>query len=77
MRFLLEAFPQMELVPQQPVLGGPGLSGEAVLPGGRRQRLLSPEQAALVQRFDPGGELDTAGFFISKFRKRPAPPAAS
>lgn len=70
MRFALEAFPQLELVPQEPHLGGPGLSGSITLPCGRVQWLLDPGQAALVQRFDPGGELDTAGFFIAKFRKR-------
>ena len=37
--------------------------------GGGTLRLLSPEDAALVQRFDPAAPLDTIGFFIAKFQK--------
>lgn len=33
-------------------------------------RGLTRQEAALVQRFDPSGPRDTAGFFIAKFRKR-------
>ncbi|KAI8472058.1 MAG: S-adenosyl-L-methionine-dependent methyltransferase [Monoraphidium minutum] len=58
----------LELERQPLVLGGPGLSG----PG-----WLSPEEASLVQRFDPGaGPDDTIGFFIARFRKT-APTAAA
>ena len=59
-RWLLDSFPCMRLVPQAPHLGGPGLVG-----GG----LLTREEAPLVQRFDPDAALDTIGFFISKFEK--------
>ena len=37
-----------------------------VLPGGA---WLTPEEAALVQRFDPSGPLDTIGFFAARFVK--------
>jgi hypothetical protein len=30
---------------------------------------LSNEEAAMVQRFDPGGPADTIGFFVAKFKK--------
>lgn len=44
------------------MLGSPGLTG---------QGLLTAEEAALVQRFDPGGgEDDTMGFFIAKLVKQ-------
>lgn len=44
-------------------LGGPGIVGES-------DGWLSPEEAALVQRFDPGaGEDDPIGFFIARFVK--------
>eukprot|EP00775_Hariotina_reticulata_P000938 gene938-1264_t len=29
----------------------------------------NPEEAAMVQRFDPGGPDDTIGFFVAKFKK--------
>ena len=59
----------LELVEAAPQLAGPGLTG--TIPNGRGgvQRLLSAEEAALVQRFDPSGELDTIGFFIAKIKK--------
>jgi hypothetical protein len=62
----------MELVPQHPhVVGGPGLHGSISRPDGSAQRLLTPQQAALVQRFDPGDDdMDTVGFFIAKFVKQ-------
>lgn len=50
----------------------PSNTGTLTLPDGTTQQLLTPAEAALVQRFDPSAELDTIGFFISKFRKRPA-----
>jgi hypothetical protein len=50
---------QLERAPL--MLGGPGLEG----PG-----WLSPEEAALVQRWDPGaGPDDTIGFFVARLRK--------
>lgn len=60
----------MKLVPQNPRLGGMGLTGS--VPGdqeGKIMGLLSEEEAALVQRFDPSSDLDTTGFFIAKFQK--------
>ena len=66
--FALKTFP-LELVQQQPRLGGPGLTGGCIHEDGYREEWLTAEQAALVQRFDPCGELDTIGFFIAKFCK--------
>lgn len=34
MRYLLDTYPFMRLVPQSPRLGGPGLVGAVALPGG-------------------------------------------
>ncbi|WIA10672.1 hypothetical protein OEZ85_010852 [Tetradesmus obliquus] len=65
-RYVLDRWPQMRLVQQPLLLGGPGLVG----PG-----WLTAVEAQLVQRFDPvpgGGssqEEDTMGFFIAKFKK--------
>ena len=60
-RYVLDKFPCMKLVSQGPYhLGGTGLVSTS----------LSSEECKLVQRFDPTDkELDTAGFFISKFVK--------
>ncbi len=69
MRYTLDTHPFMHLVPQTPPLGGPGLQGEVALQGGAMLRLLSADEAALVQRFDPSAALDTIGFFIAKFVK--------
>lgn len=65
-RYVLDKWPQMQLVQQPLVLAGPGLTG----PG-----LLTAAEAQLVQRFDPaaglaGGADDTIGFFIAKFVKQ-------
>lgn len=70
MRWLLDSHPELQLVPQAPRLGQPGLAGTVTLPDGSMQQLLTPAEAELVQRFDPSAELDTIGFFIAKFRKR-------
>jgi len=61
-RFALDRWRGALQLEQQPlVLGGPGLQGDA---------WLTAEEAALVQRFDPGGtEDDTIGFFVARFRK--------
>ena len=69
MLYVLERYPFMKLVPQEPRLGGPGLAGKVALPDGSRVRLLSEGDAALVQRFDPAAPLDTIGFFVAKFQK--------
>lgn len=37
----------------------------------RHEAWLTPEEAAMVQRFDPA-ETDCTGFFVAKFRKRMA-----
>lgn len=59
-RFLLNRFPDLRLVKQEPHVGGRGLIGD---------NWLSPSEAECVQRFDPRDELDTIGFFIAKFVK--------
>eukprot|EP00882_Tetradesmus_deserticola_P023879 GHRQ01026037.1.p1 GENE.GHRQ01026037.1~~GHRQ01026037.1.p1 ORF type:complete len:144 (-),score=30.91 GHRQ01026037.1:410-841(-) len=65
-RYVLDRWPQMQLVQQPLVLGGPGLIGAS---------WLTAAEAQLVQRFDPvpgscsSQEEDTIGFFIAKFRK--------
>lgn len=64
-RHVLDTFPEMQLVPQSPVIAGPGLTA-----GSGNERWLTAEEAALVQRFDPAGSQDTIGFFIAKFQKR-------
>ena len=71
MRWLLDNYPELQLVQQAPRLGQPGLTGTLTLPDGSTQ-LLTEAEAGLVQRFDPSAELDTIGFFISKFVKAPA-----
>lgn len=68
MRYALDTWPQLRLVLQPLVLGRPGLttpSGGAL----EGEEWLTPHEAALVQRFDPGGAHDTIGFFIAKFTK--------
>ncbi|GAQ77725.1 hypothetical protein KFL_000030055 [Klebsormidium nitens] len=69
-RYALETYPCLRLVPQEPRLGGPGLVGGGdVFDGtGYREWLREGEQNS-VQRFDPDGPLDTIGFFIAKFQK--------
>ena len=69
-RYLLDKYSFMKLVPQTPHLGGIGLTGS--IPGGQDGKimgLLNDDEAKLVQRFDPSSELDTTGFFIAKFEK--------
>jgi 16S rRNA C967 or C1407 C5-methylase (RsmB/RsmF family) len=64
-RYVLDKWPQMRLVQQSLLLGGPGLVGPA---------WLTAAEAQLVQRFDPvpgsciSGDEDTMGFFIAKFQ---------
>ncbi|CAK4083038.1 unnamed protein product [Aphanomyces euteiches] len=57
-RHALDTYP-LELVAQTPFLGETGLTNQ----------VLSPEEAARVQRFDPSSSSDTMGFFCAKFIK--------
>ncbi|XP_078655899.1 tRNA (cytosine(72)-C(5))-methyltransferase NSUN6-like [Branchiostoma floridae x Branchiostoma belcheri] len=67
---LLNTFPCLELVPQTPYLGGPGLPGTS----------LTQAQLQMLQRFEPWrgnrtenshpSDTDTIGFFIAKFVKK-------
>jgi len=69
-RYVLDSYgDSVELVAQSPRLGGPGLSGTIANGRGGTQSLLTEQEAGLVQRFDPSGEVDTIGFFIAKFKK--------
>lgn len=68
-RYLLDKFPCMELVKSDYHIGLPGLTGVVSL-NGKSYALLREEEAPLVQRFDPGGALDTMGFFIAKFQRK-------
>ena len=67
--FVLRTFPNIQLVPQQPRLAEPGLTGHYIHHDGKREEWLTPQQADLVQRFDPCSQSDTIGFFIAKFQK--------
>ena len=69
--FVLQSFAKMQLVPQEPHLAGPGLTGHYTHEDGYREEWLLPAQAQLVQRFDPCSIADTIGFFIAKFCKLP------
>lgn len=72
-RWFLDRYPQLQLVPQVPQLGGPGLVGHAEVPhsgGGRRtEQWLTEDEAALVQRFDTSVGVDAIAFFVAKFKK--------
>lgn len=67
-RYLLDKFPFMKLVKSDCHLGLSGLTGSISI-NEKSYNLLHENEAPLVQRFDPGGELDTMGFFIAKFRR--------
>lgn len=62
MRFALDRWRGALRLERAPLsLGGPGIQGEG---------WLSADEAALVQRWDPGSEPDdTIGFFVARFRK--------
>ena len=45
-------------------------SSSSIAPAGRAGCGLSEEERGMVQRFEPGGALDTNGFFLAAFRKR-------
>jgi methyltransferase NSUN6 len=58
-RYLLDHYPSMELVPISLSVGGSGLPG-----------LLTPWECRAVRRFDPSDRVnDAMGFFVAKFRK--------
>ena len=60
-RWILDTFPHLELVPQQPCL-----HDDCSVPGLRNNGLTDVERQ-LVQRFDPQGPGDTIGFYVAKF----------
>lgn len=66
---MLKTFSSMRLVPQQPYLAGPGLTGHYMHDDGYKEEWLTTEQAKLVQRYNPCSRSDTIGFFIAKFCK--------
>jgi methyltransferase NSUN6 len=76
--WFLRRYPEIELVPHAPRLGGPGLHGKAHVPtsdgGIRVEEWLGQHDAGLVQRFGPDAGCDTIAFFIAKFRKRASIP---
>ena len=49
----------LQLIPAEP----------RIAPGGRGGCGLTEEQCAMVQRFEPGGQLDSNGFFVAAFQK--------
>eukprot|EP00210_Caulerpa_lentillifera_P001758 g1688.t1 len=66
-QYALMKYPCLVLEAQSPVLGRTGLSCSA----NGEDQWLSPDQASLLQRFDPCDfSLDSIGFFIAKFSKR-------
>jgi len=89
-RYALDTWPQLRLLPPTLRLSSPGLTspqpqsfsgaphalppaesgpGESGKRSWDRYTLLTAEEAALVQRFDPDGPEDTMGFFIAVFEK--------
>lgn len=82
-RHVLDTYPCLRLVPAEPRVGGPGLTGPADAAGlaavlgvsaaaaAAEPAWLSAEQARMVQRFYPGspGQHDTIGFFAARFQK--------
>ncbi|KAI3890318.1 hypothetical protein MKX03_028873 [Papaver bracteatum] len=67
-RYALDTYKFLSLAPQHPRIGGRGLIGGCeLLDENRGEKWLTPEEAELVQRFDPSASLDTIGFFIAKF----------
>ena len=68
-RYILDEYPFMKLEKSACHIGGPGLTG-TINYMDRKYQLLRPEEAELVQRFDPDYKrMDTMGFFIAKFRR--------
>ncbi|CAK7346654.1 unnamed protein product [Dovyalis caffra] len=66
-RYALDTYKFLSLVPQNPRIGGPGLVGSFEFPNGYIEEWLRPGEEEFVQRFDPSSSLDTIGFFIAKF----------
>ncbi|KAI3968244.1 hypothetical protein MKX01_018547 [Papaver californicum] len=67
-RYALDKYKFLSLAPQHLRIGGRGLIGGCeLLDENRVEKWLTPEEAELVQRFDPSSSLDTIGFFIAKF----------
>lgn len=76
-RYLLDRYPEVRLIPQSVVIGGPGLVGVYPRPRGSDgdplaagpfDEWLTAEEAPLVQRFDPSAG-EYTGFFVAKFEK--------
>ncbi|KAI3905601.1 hypothetical protein MKX01_036510 [Papaver californicum] len=59
-RYALDKYKFLSLAPQHPRIGGRGLIGGCeLLDKNRVEKWLTPEEAELVQRFDPSSSLDT------------------
>jgi len=58
-RYILDEFPVMRLVPIDYDVGLPGLHSTS----------LTDEERGMVRRFDPSDVADTIGFFVAKFQK--------
>ncbi|CAM6098706.1 unnamed protein product [Calypogeia fissa] len=67
-RYALDTYEFLSLLPQEPKIGGPGLVGGLnVFDGMSYKEWLREEEKDLVQRFSPAADYDTIGFFIAKF----------
>ena len=58
-RYILDNFPSLQLIPIKCKLGIPGLSGVG----------LNEDECSKVRRFDPHHTQDTMGFFVALFQK--------
>ena len=59
-RYILDTYPSMELLPIDYNIGLAGLPGHG----------LNDDERGMVRRFDPSDAADTPGFFVAKFVKR-------
>ncbi|KAJ3709337.1 hypothetical protein LUZ61_013042 [Rhynchospora tenuis] len=66
-RYALDTYEFLTLVPQSPKIGGPGIVGSYRIDETHTEEWLKESEAELVQRFDPVSDTDTIGFFIAKF----------
>ncbi|KAL2645336.1 hypothetical protein R1flu_012923 [Riccia fluitans] len=67
-RYALDTYDDLSLLPQEPRIGGPGLvGGRDVFDGMSCKEWLREGEEHLVQRFSPSESYDTIGFFIAKF----------
>ncbi|KAL3698749.1 hypothetical protein R1sor_012825 [Riccia sorocarpa] len=67
-RYALDTYDSVSLLPQEPRIGGPGLvGGRDVFDGVSCKEWLRQGEEHLVQRFSPSEAYDTIGFFIAKF----------